>query len=237
VKLSNREIVKALTNGDVIMTPPPAPEAISVTSIDVHLGPYIYVLPRYKRTKSGKKKINYVFDTRDGTIEQFWEKHGVEIDLRTNKIGKGKFGYELKPDEVCLAMTLEHVNLPLNRKRVLEGKIWSRSRTGRAFIRMHVDAPEVKPGTNNPVTLEIKNDGPITYVLWCGDPLASIGFDEVKGKPTEFTSWVHGQTRASGAKKDGESKARLNQTVRSRYRGVQLPDEGEKRGNRRKKVA
>jgi deoxycytidine triphosphate deaminase len=201
-----------MNEGYLVITPRPKKSAISITSVDVRFGRYIYVLDETKEL---------VFDSREQTIEEFWEENGIEIDLLKNRLPNGKLGYRLKPGQVCLAMTLEHIHLPLDKKRILQGTIWSRSRTGRAFIRMHVDAPEVKPGTNNPVTLEVKNDGPITYTLYYGDPLASIGFEEVKGKPSKFKSWVHGQTRASGSKgKVTRAKQRLIRAVRSRLRGA-----------------
>jgi deoxycytidine triphosphate deaminase len=205
MKLCNSDIIKLLNERgksakrSLIITPKPKRSSISVTSVDLRFGRYIYILP---------EGVELTFDTRKMTIEEFWEKHGIEIDLKKNRLSDGSLGYALKPGQVCLAMTLEKIHLPLTGERILQGTIWSRSRTGRAFLRMHVDAPEVKPGTNNRVTLEVKNDGPITYVLHYGDPLASIGFEEVSGHPVAFESWVHGQVRASGAKKGVSGKAR-----------------------------
>lgn len=206
MKLCNTEIIEAMRQKCLVISPKPKRSAISITSVDLRFGRYIYVL---------KEGVELIFDARKQTIEEFWEQNGVEIDLLKHRLPDGSLGYHLKPGQVCLAMTLEKIHLPLDGKRILQGTIWSRSRTGRAFIRMHVDAPEVKPGTNNPVTLEVKNDGPITYVLHYGDPLASMGFEEVVGTPIEFESWVHGQTRASGAKtKVVRSRNRLLNTVR-----------------------
>jgi len=191
MKLCNTTIRRALRNGSLRIRPAPRDEDINVTTVDCKLGQFLYVL------KQGR---SYFFDDEEESIQAFWERNGRKIDLRRHELDGGKKGYWLRPGEVCLAMTREHITLPLTGKQVLQGTIWGRSRTARSFIRVHVDAPEIKPGTDNCVTLEIKNEGPITVRLYFGKPIAQISFEEVKGAPGEFHSDFHGQTHASGRK-------------------------------------
>lgn len=220
MKLSNTAIREALDSGSLVIQPTPHPEDINVTTVDCKLGPIIYVLdtaqPRSlwrwivhhaaSLLKLGNPSSQFLtggkelyFDSEDEGIQAFWERHGRQIDLRTNVLPNGKKGYWLRPGEICLAMTAEHFTLPLDGKQVLQGTIWSRSRTARAFIRVHVDAPEVKPGTDNCVTLEIKNEGTFNVRLFHNQPIAQMSFEEVKGEIAPFHSDFHGQKHASGA--------------------------------------
>jgi deoxycytidine triphosphate deaminase len=172
---------------------------MGVTSVDVRLGDTLYVVD--DPTKP------LFFDPRKQSIQAFWEQIGHPVDLRLKRVqpfadADGKIrrrtGYWLAPGEVCLAFTHEHFQLPITGVQVLQGKIWNRSRTARAFVRTHIDAPEIKPGTNNQITLEIKNDGPFYVRLNYLEVIAQVGFEEVKGAVRFTQSTFHGQTKPSG---------------------------------------
>jgi deoxycytidine triphosphate deaminase len=197
--LSNTRIEDAIKRGSLIVTPTPTRKRLGVTSVDVRLGDKIYVV------NDPSKKL--FFDARTQSIQAFWEQIGHEVDLRLKQVqpfadADGKFrrrtGYWLAPGEVCLAFTHEHFQLPTTGVQVLQGKIWNRSRTARAFVRTHIDAPEIKPGTNNQITLEIKNDGPFYVRLSYLDEIAQVGFEEVKGVVRATKSTFHGQKKPSG---------------------------------------
>ena len=200
--LSNVEIEKALARRSLIITPPPTKKLIGVTSIDVRLDAIIVVVRN--------KEAPLFFDPNERSIQDFWEEIGQEIDLRkrrtepfANASGKRhrRAGYWLAPGEICLAFTHEHVSLPTDGEQVLQGEIWNRSRTARAFVHTHISAPHIKPGTDNKITLEIKNDGPFHVRLAYLDPIAQIGFEEVRGKVRQTASTFHGQKRPSGKHK------------------------------------
>lgn len=199
MKLSNTEIEKALARGSLVITPRLTNEQIGVTSIDVRLDAVIVVVRN--------KNASFFFDPLEHSIQDFWEQIGKELDLRkprtepfADTTGKRRRrpGYWLAPGEICLAFTHEHVSLPIEGKQVLQGEIWNRSRTARAFVHTHISAPHIKPGTNNKITLEIKNDGPFHVRLTYLEPIAQIGFEEVLGKVRQSKSAFHGQKKPSG---------------------------------------
>jgi deoxycytidine triphosphate deaminase len=153
------------------------------------------------------KNASLFFDPVEHSIQDFWEEIGQEIDLRKRRTepfadssGKRRrrAGYWLAPGEICLAFTHEHVSLPIQGEQVLQGEIWNRSRTARAFVHTHISAPHIKPGTDNKITLEIKNDGPFYVRLTYLEPIAQIGFEEVQGAVRQTKSTFHGQKRPSG---------------------------------------
>ncbi len=192
MKLSNTEIRKALAKGYLIIEPAPRPQDISATGVDLRLGPVLYVLERGK---------TYRFNSRKESIQDFWAREGRRIDLRTNDAGDGEKGYWLQPQEIALGMTLEHVKLPKDTKRVLQGGIWGRSRTAREFIDVHKCAPQIKPGTDNCVTVELQNCSTnVETLLYFGKPMFHLCFEDVKGKVADFHSDFHGQTEAPGTK-------------------------------------
>lgn len=193
--LSNTAILQALANRSLRVTPTPAPEEISVTSLDCNLGPIIYTL--HQSVYGADPITKLYFDPETATIQEFWAQHGITIDLRSGLEGYGP-GYCLRPGEICLATTAQRITLPLDGKQVLQGRINNRSRTARTFLRIHVDAPEIKPGTDNPITLEIKNEAPFNVRLYAGMPIAQISFEEVRGIPTPSPSDFHGQINAIG---------------------------------------
>jgi deoxycytidine triphosphate deaminase len=197
--LSNTGIEDAIARGSLIVTPTPARKHMGVTSIDVRLGHTIYVV-------NDPTKLLF-FDPRKQSIQAFWEENSHPVDLRLKRMQpfadadgntRRRTGYWLAPGEVCLAFTHEHFQLPTTGELVLQGKIWNRSRTARAFVRTHIDAPEIKPGTNNQITLEIKNDGPFHVRLSYLAEIAQVGFEEVKGVVRFTKSTFHGQKRPSG---------------------------------------
>jgi deoxycytidine triphosphate deaminase len=173
---------------------------MGVTSVDVRLGHTIYVVNDLSKP--------LFFDPRKQSIQSFWDEIGRPVDLRRKRVqpfadADGKIrrrtGYWFAPAEVCLAFTHEHFQLPTSGKQVLQGKIWNRSRTARAFVGMTINAPEIKPGSENQITFEIKNCGPFYVHLNYLDEIAQIGFEEVKGVVRRTKSTFHGQKKPSGS--------------------------------------
>lgn len=201
MKLSNTLIEQALTAGHLRICPSPSRARISATSVDVRLDAIIVVVDPVKVGRG------LYFDPARESIQAFWERNGKEVDLRKTcrqpfadadgKVRK-RVGYWLKPGEICLAFTYEHLELPTRGPVVLQGELWNRSRTARAFLHTHISAPHIKPGTNNKITLEIKNEGPFDVRLTYLAPIAQIGFDEVSGSVRNCCSSFHGQQKPSG---------------------------------------
>lgn len=207
MRLSNTEIIRELGRNIFITRAAgshspeestPRLEDFDATNINLHLGAPLLLWPMDRE---------YVVDHRVEHIARAWEKYGQPFDLSGGK------SYKLRKNEKCLAFTQEHIRLPVGNGNVLTdmasafvgpirgtrsylGHLSNRSWAGRAFIRSAVDAFEVKPGTNNHVTLEIISDFDIE--LYEGMPFIQIGFERVIGKIFETHGWVHGQTTPSG---------------------------------------
>jgi hypothetical protein len=210
MRLSNTETLKELGKNIFITRAAgshsseeslPALEDFDATNINLHLGAPLLLWPM---------DLEYVVDHRAEHIAKAWEKHGIKVDLSGGKT------YTLRKNEKCLAFTQEHIRLPIGSDNFLTrmastvfgpikgtrsylGHLSNRSWAGRAFIRSAVDAFEVKPGTDNHVTLEIISDFDIE--LYEGMPFIQIGFERVVGKIFETHGWVHGQTTPSGGQK------------------------------------
>ena len=194
MRLSNTEILKEL-GLNIFVDPPPRLEDFDATGFNLHLGAPLLLWP---------DDVPYVVDHREEHIAQAWERHGAPFDLSGGK------SYKLRRGEKCLGFTQEFITLPVGHEteeskhsdtpiagtRSFLGHLSNRSWAGRAFIRSAVDAFEVKPGTQNFVTLEIIAD--LEIMLYEGMPFIQIGFERVSGDIFPTNSWVHGQTTPSG---------------------------------------
>jgi deoxycytidine triphosphate deaminase len=197
MRIGNVNILKQLGR-NIYIDPPPKLEDFDATNVNLHLGNQLIVWP---------KDVPYVVDHRHEHISKAWDRHGQVIDLSDGK------SYTLGANEKCLAFTQEHIRLPVGHgtlwtwlsalignplagSQSFLGHLSNRSWAGRSFIRSAVDAFEVKPGTDNQITLEIIADFDIE--MYEGMPFIQIGFEQVKGKIFATNGWVHGQTTPSG---------------------------------------
>jgi deoxycytidine triphosphate deaminase len=197
VAISNTKILHELGR-NIFIAPLPKLEDFDNTGFNLHLGAPLLVWP---------EDVEYVVDHRKEHIAKAWERHGIAHDL-----SKGSF--TLRRNQKCLGFTQEHIKLPIANPNPLMrlashlsprpiagtrsylGRLSNRSWAGRAFIRSAVDAFEIKPGTNNYVTLEIISD--FDFELYEGMPFIQIGFEAVDGPIFATNGWVHGQTTPSG---------------------------------------
>jgi hypothetical protein len=197
MRLSNTEILQELGKnifitrvaGDHSPVPTgPALEDFDATNINLHLGAPLLFWP---------DDVDYVVDHRAEHIAEAWKKHGKKFDL------SGGNSFTVGKDTV-LTRAASSIFGPIKGTRSYLGHLSNRSWAGRSFIRSAVDAFEVKPGTDNHVTLEIISDFDIE--LYEGMPFIQIGFERVVGKIFETHSWVHGQTTPCG----GQTPRRAN---------------------------
>ena len=201
MRISNTEILKELGR-NIFIEPPPRLEEFDAAGFNLHLGAPLLIWP---------VNVEYVVDHRIEHIAKAWERHGVPHDLSHGN------SYRLRPGQLCLGFTQEHIKLPVGNDtlwskarglvsstpvagtRSYLGHLSNRSWAGRAFIRSAVDAFEVKPGTDNFVTLEIHAEMEIN--LYEGMPFIQIGFERIDGDIFPTNGWVHGQTTPSGGQK------------------------------------
>ena len=190
--ISNSKMLRELGCGNIGIHPLPSLEDFDACNANLHLGSYLIVWPM---------DVPYVVDHRVEHIAAAWKRHGIKVDISGGK------SYKLRVGEKCLALTQEHVTLPTHShlnwlqrlcqgKRVYLGRLSNRSWAGRSFIRSAVDAFEIKPGTDNQITLEMIGDFEIE--LYEGMPFIQISFERVYGRVFATNGWVHGQQSAAG---------------------------------------
>lgn len=116
-------------------------------SIDLRLAPIFTVFK--------KKAYVATFDVQNAKAifeaEDLWEHH--EVDR-----------WKLEPKQFVLSRTLETVHLPNDLMGLVEG----RSSFARFGIGIHVTAPKIDPGYNDPITLELTNQSEAAYELSAG---------------------------------------------------------------------
>jgi dCTP deaminase len=193
VILSNVEIHQALDDGRLVITPEPTPRRTSIqhpqspyntTAIDLRLAPRISI-PR---------EGAYMYDLRRGGIADVLAANSDHKELDEG-------GYIMGPNRFILGQTLEHIGLPLDRgEPVLAARIEGRSSVARCGVLVHFTAPTVHAGWSGPLTLEMRNLGPVGFPLFPGMPICQLIIEQVVGMPIENPSQFQNQTKPSGTR-------------------------------------
>lgn len=161
--LSDKEILKALLQNELVVNPISNIKQIGSCSVDIRLGTKFKYLKIVKQTH---------FDITN--IEKLKE----EIDEYSEEI---KLGFSepfiLHPKEFVLGSTLEYLKLPNNLTARLEG----RSTWGRVGLQIHSTAGLVDPGFEGCLTFELHNLGKLPLPLFPGVRIGQLVF-----YPTNF---------------------------------------------------
>lgn len=161
--LSDKEILKALLQNELIINPISNIKQIGSSSVDIRLGTKFKFLKIVKQTH---------FDITN--IQKLKE----EIDEYSEEI---KLGFSepfiLHPKEFVLGSTLEYLKLPHNLTARLEG----RSTWGRVGLQVHSTAGLVDPGFEGCLTFELHNLGKLPLPLFPGVRIGQLVF-----YPTNF---------------------------------------------------
>jgi dCTP deaminase len=147
--LSRPDILKRVQKGDLRFTPSVSPSAIKQCSIDLRLGRTFTV---FKKEEKG-----YIATLRMQKAKQIFEE-GDLWDQQEHDF------YTLRSGELVLAQTLEVVHLPKDLMGLVEG----RSSWARLGVGVHVTAPKIDPGFNQPITLELTNHSKVHLELQAG---------------------------------------------------------------------
>ena len=144
--LSDREIRMAMQSGDLVIDPPPSSESgqIQPASIDLRLDDTIWVV-------EDDPPASNLPQLEDFNFERYLAEFATEINIRA--IG----GFRLMPGNFVIGKTFETVRL----SNLLSGRVEGRSRLARLGVGIHVTAPKIDPGFNNPITLEIFHVGKV----------------------------------------------------------------------------
>ncbi len=146
----------------LIIDPMPPDDRISTSSIDMTLGPKIWVLPE---TVAG---IRVAPTDTDFDIEKHLRRYAKEIDVSQTT-------YEICRHQFILGETSERIQLPPHLGARIEGK----SSLARLGLSIHATVPTVQPGFNGTLRLEMSSVGPFPVILEAGMEIAQLIVERV----------------------------------------------------------
>lgn len=204
--LSDRDLLKAIQSGQLIVDPPPT--TIDPTSIDLHLD----TVERAKIWDTEKLKEHHDLsggsrpEVRIGTYDyskfsthllkippDYDEASGELVQKRVRQVVVRKGGF-------LLWQTKEKVGTPDDGAELIcfvDGK----STRARAGILVHLTAPTIHSTWSGKITLEIVNLGPFDLVLQEGDVIAQLTVAKITSPPEKgmnLTSATYGQSGVEG---------------------------------------
>jgi dCTP deaminase len=160
--LTDREIRNSIAAGLFDITPRPAPEAYSSTTVDLTLSP---VLRIFKQPMAGMKQAIDPAAPGFNVIALLNElTRRVDIDQ--------KDGFHLDRGALLLGWTRETVDLKDHCR--LAARVEGKSSLARVGLGIHVTAPIIHTGFRAPIQLEMMNHGPLPICLRVGMRKASF---------------------------------------------------------------
>lgn len=143
MRLSDQDIIQALDDGLITITPRPANSDISGVTVDLTLGNKFRVFT--------PQRIAYVDlgASRTQLQEQLDKLMQEEITIQDDEL------FFLHPGELVLGVTYESVTVPDNLVAWLDG----RSSLARLGLMVHVTAHRIDPGWSGRIVLEFSNQG------------------------------------------------------------------------------
>ncbi|MDR9430714.1 MAG: dCTP deaminase [Natronomonas sp.] len=157
--LSDTDIRRRLTDGDLVVEPLADPELqIQPASIDLRLGREFL---EFQRTN-----ISCIHPNREGEVGEYVEETYVEEGEE----------FILHPGDFVLGTTKERVEVPPD----LLGTVQGRSSLGRLAIVIHATAGIIDPGYRGQITLELSNLGTAPVALSPDMRISQVIFTELK---------------------------------------------------------
>ena len=150
--LTDREIQIALSRKQIIIDPPPQPQAYSSTSVDLTLDSILTFF---------ETGADYVKKVIDPTHPNYDIDKALEEVTKTDTINSSK-GYDLPVRHLVLGWTAEYVNLPINSR--LAARVEGKSSLARLGLGVHITAPTIHAGFDGQIRLEILNQGHLELV-------------------------------------------------------------------------
>lgn len=190
--LSNIEIQRAIDEGRLVIEPEPVPRrpvAGEYCPYDTHA----VDLRLYREITVPLPGPHYYDVGGPGTLSEVIAGHSQRYVLTDET------PYPLKPHQFILGRTLERIELPTDRGTPhLAARIEGKSSRARCGLMVHFTAPTVHPGWVGPLTLEMINLGPMTFMLRPGMHIAQLIIEEVRGEIFLNPSQFHGQSTPEG---------------------------------------
>ena len=157
--LSDREIWSLIREGRVKVDPPPAPESVSPSTIDLTLS------SRFRIPKEQRRSVQVMVDMRDSAAAM----DALADFSDEEEIAEGE-AFVLKRGAFALAWTRERIGLP----NFLAARIEGRSTPARLGLSVHQSAPTVHPTWLGQLQLELTNAGPFDLQLYPGEPICQL---------------------------------------------------------------
>jgi len=150
--LSDRDILKEIKNGNVILKPLDK-KNIQPATVDLHLDKHFMVFNTLE---------NFVVDVKEPT-NRLMDKVTITKDNP----------FILHPKEFALGLVMEETGV----SDKLVGRLEGKSSLGRIGLIIHTTAGFLDPGNSLKMTLELFNAGPMPIKLYYGMPIAQMAFE------------------------------------------------------------
>lgn len=161
MRLSDRDIIDALNQGKIAISPRPADDKISGVTLDLHLG------DRFRVFSSHNIAYIDLSGSRDEVNQAVEKIMSDEVVLDENAT------FVLHPGELALGITAETVTLPDD----LVGWLDGRSSLARLGLMVHVTAHRIDPGWHGNIVLEFYNSGKLPLALRPGMSIGAMSFE------------------------------------------------------------
>jgi dCTP deaminase len=187
--LCDNEIRAALELGALVITPPPTPDKIKPSAVDLRLG------REFRQWQTGVAGATLTLDPgSDGfNYMEVARTYTREVPLSADGT------ITVEPKALVLGITEERVELPA--KHRLAARVEGRSTLGRIGLTVHVTAPTIHTSFRGPITLEIVNLNALPIKLRPGMAICQLIIEHVFGTPaSELKSVFQDQTSVLGRK-------------------------------------
>lgn len=165
MRLCDRDIIKALDDGAIVIEPRPDNSVISGVSVDLRLGNSFRVFQGhpapYLDLSGPKEDLN----------------KAIESVMSDEILVSDNEPFFIHPGELVLGVTKESVTLPDN----LVGWLDGRSSLARLGLMVHVTAHRIDPGWSGGIVLEFLNGGKLPIALRPGMTIGAINFETMSG--------------------------------------------------------
>ena len=156
--LSDRDILRALAEGRIVIRPEPDLDSqLGSVSIDFRLGSTFMVFEHSRHSFIDPRQPQSIGDA-----------------MRTIEVPAGD-RFIMQPGDFALASTIESLELPDD----LLGRLEGRSSIARLGITVHSTAAVFEPGWIGTATMELSNLGRMPVALYPGMRICAFSFEEV----------------------------------------------------------
>ncbi len=165
MRLCDRDIIAAMDEGRIRITPRPAVERINGVSVDLLLGNRFRVFSSHATP----------FIDLSGSREEM--NAAIEKVMSDEVVIGSQEAFFLHPGELALGATADSINLPDDIVGWLDG----RSSLARLGLMVHVTAHRIDPGWSGNIVLEFFNSGKLPLALRPGMAIGAISFEPMSG--------------------------------------------------------